>query len=671
MEKYTNALSKESSPYLLQHAHNPVDWVPWSDDIFMRAERENKLVLISIGYSSCHWCHVMEKESFEDDEVAALMNKFFINVKIDREERPDIDQVYMTAVQLMTQRGGWPLNCITLPNGDPIYGGTYFPKDQWMHILKSLAFTYKEDQQKVLDYGAEVREGVQRSEQIVERFTVDVFEEQRLEEMIKRWSKNFDLQHGGKSSAPKFPLPSNYEFLLDYSLLNKNESIKKYVHLSLTRMAQGGIFDQIGGGFSRYSVDMLWKVPHFEKMLYDNAQLIGLYSKAYLIYGDEEFKKTVRKTVSWLQREMKDRSGAYYSALDADSEGVEGAFYVWKKDELESILRDDYNWVADYYCVDQRGYWEENNYILLRRSDDAVFAKEHGWDPKELNKKVDEIDRILLKHRDERIRPGLDSKCLTSWNALLLKGLSEAYAVFHEEEYLLMARDIYQWILGQQMSEGGTLQRTYSNGVSKIDGFLEDYALTISGLIAYYQVTFDTTVLDKALEFTRETEKKFFDHESGMFFFTEQDSTLIARKMEVTDNVIPSSNSVMARNLYYLSSYYSDFEMKRKSIQMLKNVYDGMEMYGSAYSNWGIILLHELYGLHEIVVSGKQNLNKMREIQQLPIPFVLTSFSPNGNEIPLVEHKVCTEQHSIFICTSGTCFAPTNDVTKVLEQVIP
>ena len=366
MEKYTNALVNESSPYLLQHAHNPVNWVPWADDVFERAEKEGKLVLISVGYSACHWCHVMEHESFEDEEVAALMNKFFINVKVDREERPDVDQVYMTAVQLMTQKGGWPLNCFTLPDGRPIYGGTYFPKEQWMHILKSLQHTFTNELPKVQEYAKNLHEGIIASELIdIPSEKLD-FEEEKLTELMQRWSKMFDWNDGGNSRAPKFPLPSNLNFLLDYGINAKNNKAIDHVELTLDKMALGGIYDQIGGGFSRYSVDMLWKVPHFEKMLYDNGQLLSTYSKGYRQFKKPLYKRLVSQTIDWLEREMLDESGAFFSALDADSEGVEGKFYVWKKEELDAVLSKDDTWVYDFYQVNQRGYWEEDNYILLR-----------------------------------------------------------------------------------------------------------------------------------------------------------------------------------------------------------------------------------------------------------------------------------------------------------------
>jgi len=326
MEKYTNELIKESSPYLRQHAHNPVHWIPWSDDLFKRAKRENKPVLISVGYSACHWCHVMEHECFEDEEVAALMNKHFINVKVDREERPDVDQVYMTAVQLMTQRGGWPLNCFTLPDGRPIYGGTYFPKDQWVHILRSLDHTFRTDLDKAVWYAEKLHEGIVLHELIDEPVKNEDLTQEKLHELVLRWSRSFDISEGGDARAPKFPLPSNYQFLLHYGVRFDHEKTLLHVELTLDKMAMGGIYDQIGGGFTRYSVDMLWKVPHFEKMLYDNGQLISLYANAFRHFKKPLYKRTVYQTVEWLQREMLSKDGAFYSALDADSEGEEGKF---------------------------------------------------------------------------------------------------------------------------------------------------------------------------------------------------------------------------------------------------------------------------------------------------------------------------------------------------------
>ncbi|MEY3438045.1 MAG: hypothetical protein RL265_630, partial [Bacteroidota bacterium] len=528
MEKFTNQLIHETSPYLLQHAHNPVNWVPFSDGVFEQAKRENKLVLISVGYSACHWCHVMEHECFEDEEVADLMNTYFINVKVDREERPDVDQVYMTAVQLITQKGGWPLNCFTLPDGRPIYGGTYFPKDQWMHILRSLEHTFKNDREKAEEYAANLHEGIKNSELIAVAVKRDSFSEEKLHELVLRWSRNFDAMEGGESRAPKFPLPNNYEFLLEYGVKYENLKVLKHVELTLDKMAMGGIYDQVGGGFSRYSVDMLWKVPHFEKMLYDNGQLLHLYAQAYNYFRKPLYKRVVYQTIEWLQREMLTKEGAFYSALDADSEGDEGKFYCWKPEELQALLGEDYAWVKDFYAVNQRGFWEGEKYILLRTESDQEFARKMNWTNVEFEEAIAKLNQKLLDERTHRVRPGTDDKCLTSWNAMTLKGLCQAYSAFGEEEFLQLAHKNARWILESQLQEDGKLLRNYKNGKANIPAFLEDYAHVIDAFIDFYQITFDIQWLEKAQILTQTTLEHFHDSTSQMFYFTQSNTSLIA-----------------------------------------------------------------------------------------------------------------------------------------------
>ena len=380
---YTNALLEETSPYLLQHAHNPVNWYPWNEETLAKAKSEGKLLIISIGYSACHWCHVMEGESFEDEEVAQIMNDRFINIKVDREERPDIDQVYINAVQLMQQRGGWPLNCIALPDGRPVWGGTYFPKGQWMEQIQQVANFYEEKPQEMLEYAEKLAKGIQLSELVTYNS-----EEVSLESMLKVWDSQFDNKEGGPNRAPKFPIPNNYQFLMRYAHLKKKDKLSEYVQLTLDKMAYGGIYDQVGGGFARYSTDKLWKVPHFEKMLYDNAQLVSLYSEAFLAYGKPLYQQTVEQTLDFIERELSDTSGAFYSALDADSEGVEGKFYIWKKDELKALIGEDYNLFSKYYNVNSKGFWEYGNYILLRDKSVQEFCQKENIDLKILLKKI-------------------------------------------------------------------------------------------------------------------------------------------------------------------------------------------------------------------------------------------------------------------------------------------
>ena len=669
MEEYTNDLIHETSPYLLQHAHNPVNWVSWSDSIFEKAKLENKLVLVSVGYSACHWCHVMEHECFEDEEVAALMNKFFVCVKVDREERPDVDQVYMTAVQLITQKGGWPLNCFTLPDGRPIYGGTYFPKEQWMHILRSLEHTFRNDREKAEEYAKSLHEGIINSELIAEPVNVESFSEEKLHELVLRWSRNFDSMEGADSRAPKFPLPSNVEFLLQYGIKYENEKVLKHVELTLDKMAMGGIYDQIGGGFSRYSVDMLWKVPHFEKMLYDNGQLLSVYSNAYKYFKKPIYKRIVYQTIEWLRREMMLKEGAFFSALDADSEGEEGKFYCWTPAELKNVLEEDYPWVKDFYNLNQRGYWEEEKYILLRTEADTSFAQKMSWSFTEFETKIAEINQKLLDERSHRVRPGTDDKCLTSWNAMALKGLCDAYSAFGEDEFLHLAQKNARWLVNSQLTSSGKIYRNYKNGKSTIDGFLEDYAHVIDAFISLYQVTFDKEWIERAANLMEYAVKNFQDEKSKMFFFTASDTKLIARKMEINDNVIPASNSVMALNIFRLGHYYYNKKYVDSSRQMLANIYEGMEMYGSGYSNWAKLLTMFVNDYYQLAIIGNDSCTVSLEMQKTYLPSVLFSGGKDLS-LPVLSDKNWTDETMIYVCYDGTCLLPTKDISEAIRLVI-
>lgn len=634
MEKYTNALIHESSLYLQQHAHNPVNWLPWSKDAFEQAKRENKLVLVSIGYSSCHWCHVMEHECFEDEEVATLMNKFFVCLKVDREERPDVDQVYMTAVQLMTQRGGWPLNCFTLPDGRPIYGGTYFPKEQWMHILKSLHTTFAEQPEKVAEYAEDLTHGVAQSDLISEKTMVSSFPKEKLWELVKRWKPRMDMVEGGSSHAPKFPLPSNIEFLGFYGQKKSDETIQHYVDLWLHKMAFGGIYDQVGGGFSRYSVDLLWKIPHFEKMLYDNGQLLQVYAQAYHRTKHPEYKRVLEGTLRWLEREILSDEGALFAAQDADSEGVEGKFYVWKKEALQRILGADFDWFWPLFNPENKGYWEHENYVLLRNISYEDAAKQR---PSLTPEKIQGIIDTLYFERKKRIPPVTDTKSLTAWNAMAVSGLVEAYKSLNDTAFLTLAQKIGRWIRGFQVQDSGALWHTRQNGVSFTSGFMDDYAFTIKAAIDLYQVKGEKDWLEFALSLTNYANRHFYDHQSGMYFFTSNESELIARKMEINDNVVPSTNSVMANNLLSLFYLTDDFDFESKAKQLLANVMDGMEQYGSGYSNWALCLLRFEEGVQVIHVP---TLKKEEVNFSVISPFVLLKF---------------TEDKEFSVCSNGSC----------------
>ena len=456
LHKHTNKLINQTSPYLLQHAHNPVNWYPWGDEALEKAKKENKLLLISVGYSACHWCHVMEHESFEDETVAALMNENFVCIKVDREERPDIDQIYMNAVQLITGRGGWPLNCFALPSGEPFFGGTYFQKDQWMQLLKNVANEYKVAPEKVKTYADELTEGIKTSEMLPMVTKSVPFKLETLKGAVTKFKTQIDHVEGGGAQAPKFPMPNNYEFLLQYYHHTKDESILKYTELTLDKMAFGGIYDQIGGGFARYSTDAMWKAPHFEKMLYDNGQLVSLYSHAYQLTKKPLYKNVVYQTLEYIEREMTAKNDAFYSSLDADSEGEEGKFYVWSKEELQHVLDNDFDFVEDYYNINNKGKWE-GHYILLRDKTNAQIAKKYKLSVDNVEKKVSEINTTLLAERAKRIRPGLDDKTLTSWNALMLRGYVDAYNTFNDEAFLKTALKNANFIVNTQLRKDGGL----------------------------------------------------------------------------------------------------------------------------------------------------------------------------------------------------------------------
>ncbi|MCH2233388.1 MAG: thioredoxin domain-containing protein [Crocinitomicaceae bacterium] len=665
--KFTNELINETSPYLLQHAHNPVNWRPWGEEAFEKAQEEDKLVLISIGYSSCHWCHVMEHESFEDEEVADLMNENFICIKVDREERPDVDQVYMNAIQLMTGQGGWPLNCFTLPDGRPIYGGTYFAKDQWIEVLKNLDYTYEKTPNTVIDYAENLTEGVKQSELIVTTVEMESFDTEKIDSMVFVWNQGFDTSRGGNNRAPKFPLPNNWDFLMEYAHLNNDTATLEQVDLTLDKMAMGGIYDQVGGGFARYSTDMDWKVPHFEKMLYDNGQLVSLYAKAYARTGSPLYKHTVYQTLEWVYREMMTADGAFYSALDADSEGEEGKFYVWTKEEMKEVLGDDFDFANEYYELNLKGLWE-GNYILLRNKSLTELTKKLDMSAEEIQAKAKEVNKKLLEARAKRIRPGLDDKSLASWNAIMSIGFADAYQAFGEAPMKNAAIYNGEWLRKNMLQEDGKLLHTYKKGEAKIDGFLDDYAFTISMFIKLYEITFDESYIEDAKKMAEYAIANFQDEASGMFYYTASTGeTLIARKMEISDNVIPSSNSQMANALFVLGTLTDNADWIEISRQMLANVYNDMTSYPSSYSNWGILGMHFTEPFYEVALTGDQWESEYQGLANSYVPNKVLMGGKDG-KLPLLEGKFLGET-TIFVCVNKACQMPVNKAADALEQM--
>ena len=671
MYKYTNSLINETSPYLLQHAHNPVDWHPWNQETLDLAKKEDKLILISIGYSACHWCHVMEHESFESEEDAQIMNDKFINIKIDREERPDIDQVYMNAVQLMSQRGGWPLNCVALPNGKPVWGGTYFPKQKWMEQISQVASYYQSNRVEMIEYSEKLAKGIRQSELIEYNKEDSHFTKKELIQMVKKWSKNFDYNEGGPNRAPKFPIPNNYQFLIRYSHLFKDKIIEDHTKLTLNKIAYGGIYDQIGGGFSRYSTDKLWKVPHFEKMLYDNAQLISLYSEAYLAFNDKEYQYIVEETIEFVNRELRGNNGALYSALDADSEGVEGKFYIWKKEELKSILKNDYQLFSTYYNINNKGFWEDENYILLKEKSEITFCKEQKIELEWFRKKLKKWKKILLNEREKRIRPGLDDKALTSWNALMIKAYVDAYLAFSKKEYLTNALKTAQFIIDKQLQNNGALFHSYKNNKSTINGFLEDYAFTIEAFLQLYQATYNTKWLEYSQQLVEYCNTHFYDSQSGMYFFTSNlDVPLVARKMEIFDNVIPSSSSTMANNLFLLSHLLQNEDYLQRCKIQLNNIKEGMDQYGPGHSNWANLMLKFTNPYYQIAVVGQNANQKTLELNTFYHSNKLYIGSIKKSNLPLLKDKLIEGKTMIYICQEKSCLLPTEKISKATKYLL-
>jgi uncharacterized protein YyaL (SSP411 family) len=673
--KYTNDLINETSPYLLQHAHNPVDWKAWNQETLDKAKAENKLIIISVGYSACHWCHVMEKESFENEAVAKLMNDNFISIKVDREERPDIDQIYMNAVQLMTGKGGWPLNCIALPDGRPIFGGTYFTREEWTKALTELSNLYKNNPKKASEYADKLVAGIQKSELISVNNTPADFKSSALSEAVKLWQKQLDYKEGGLIGDTKFPMPNALRFLLRYSIQNNDKAMQTYVQTTLTKMANGGIYDPIGGGFSRYSTDSKWHVPHFEKMLYDNAQLVSLYSDAYLVTKNDLYKKTVVETLNFVEKELMASNGAFYSSLDADSKNKsnkleEGAYYVWKKEELQTLLKSDFSLFQEYFNINENGLWENGNYVLFKTQSDKDFAIKNKLTVTELDSKLKIWKQILLTVRNKRPRPHLDDKTLTSWNALIIKGYVDAYRAFKNPHYKEIALKNAKFIVSNQLQKDGSLYHSYKEDKSSIVGFSEDYATVINAFIAVYQITLDEKWLNKAKQLTDYAMTHFWDKKSNLFYFTSNTSTgLITRKMEIADNVIPGSNSTLAHNLFLLGHYYSNDTYSKTAQQMLNNVKVDAVQAPTEYYNWLNLMLNYTDNYFEVAISGKDALAKMNQLQSYYLPNILVAGATATSKLPILENRFAENQTYIYVCVNKACKMPEKEVTVAVSKI--
>jgi len=668
-EKYTNALINSSSPYLLQHAHNPVNWQPWSENLIEKAKKENKLLLVSIGYAACHWCHVMEHESFEDEEVALVMNAHFVCVKVDREERPDVDQYYMTAVHLMRLQGGWPLNVITLPDGRPVWGGTYFPKESWIKTISSVARFWEENPDKTKEYAESLQQGIIRASLPAETEHVIPATRQMIARGVENWKAHFDFENGGRLGYPKFPMPVNLDFLFNFGIIHQDEQALGFVQLTLEKMVRGGIYDQVGGGFARYSVDEKWKVPHFEKMLYDNGQLISICSKAFQHFKSDELKAVVYETVRFIERELMDNSGAFYSSLDADSDGEEGKFYVWKDEELQTILKDDFELFAKYFNVNSKGYWEKGNYILLTEFAPEEFALKNGLDASDLLKKITRWKKQLLEERSGRIRPALDDKTLASWNALVIQGLADACKAFGENRFKNLALKNGRFIKVNMM-KNGKLHHVWKNGESTVDGFLEDYALVIQAFISLFEISGEPDWLESAGQLLEYAFRQFYDDSASLFYFAEKkDSTVLTNHFQNEDNVVPAANSVMANNLHALSLFLEKPEYLTVAKKMVHQVTPLFSQYPQAFANWGNLMLKLTDPHYEVVVSGEKAPEKFREMQHSFHPNVVWAYSEKKSNLPLFKGRYVPGKTLIYVCREGACQLPVEDTAEAVKML--
>lgn len=673
-----NRLIHESSPYLLQHAYNPVDWFPWSEEALAKAKKEDKPIILSIGYSACHWCHVMERESFENEVIAHFMSEHYVCIKVDREERPDIDQIYMDAVHAMGLQGGWPLNVILTPDSKPFYGGTYFPPQKWLNLLQGVQQAFQNDRQKLEESADGFAYSLNRSE--FEKYGLQraehLFKREDYDAMFAHLAKSFDQQKGGMNRAPKFPMPCVWLFVMRYYAHTKHEEALKQLHVTLQRMALGGIYDQIGGGFARYSTDEDWFAPHFEKMLYDNGQLVSLYAEAWQLTKEPLYKATVYQTIEFLERELTSPDFGFYAALDADSEGIEGKFYVWEKQELDQIELPQREVAYDYYHITEEGTWEHGYNIPYLEETSQAYCQRKGLDHLVFQQWETQWKAILLQARAKKVRPGLDNKILTSWNGLMLNGIIDAYRVFNEEQFLQLALRNAHFIKDKLASieqESVQLFHARAQGKKPIAAYLEDYATVIQAYTNLYEATFDEQWLQLAEGLTKTALSQFFDPQEQLFFYTASTAEeLIARKKELFDNVIPSSNSMMALNLIRLGHLLANDYFVQTGTAMVQTVQRliGQEVYYLA--NWAVASLQLSYPIFEIAIAGPQAqaYRKHLDQQHYPNKVMVGTIGPSNLEL-LEDRGAIDGKTAIYICQNKTCQLPlteVNDAFSFLRQ---
>ncbi|MBV9214702.1 MAG: thioredoxin domain-containing protein [Acidobacteria bacterium] len=663
-QKFTNRLIDETSPYLLQHAHNPVDWYPWGEEAFERAKAEDKPVLVSIGYSACHWCHVMEHESFEDETTAELMNENFINIKVDMEERPDVDQIYMNFVQLTTGRGGWPMNVFLTPDKRPFFGGTYFPPaprygmPSWPQILISIAEAYR-DRREELDQSANDIVGELRRMSIVEASGGSLSREM-LDNAFTSFDRSFDKVNGGFGGAPKFPQAMSLEFLLRYHTRVGEGRALEMVTRTLDKMALSGIYDQLGGGFHRYATDAIWLIPHFEKMLYDNAQLARVYLHAFQVTGSGFYERIAIETLEYVRREMLDPSGAFYSTQDADSEGEEGKFFVWTPDEISEVLGGEATEFCKTYDITQAGNFEGRNILNLMRRAPTGDAP------------LQEQKYKLRAAREQRAKPGRDEKVLTAWNGLMLAAFADAAGVLGKDSYLEIAKNHADFVLRELCVEGSLL-RTWKEGKAKLNGYLEDYANLADGLLVLYSVSGEPRYLTAAREFADKMITEFWDQENGGFFFTSNDhEELVVRNKDFYDNATPSGNSVAADVLLRLARFTGEEKYERFAIATLRLAASQIRRYPQGFGRALAALEFHLADTKEIAILGESGNDLERAVLGRYLPFAVVALGRGSDhEVPflLQQRDKIDGKSTAFVCRDFVCDRPVTDVPALLELI--
>ena len=673
-EATPNHLIDSQSPYLLQHAYNPVDWYPWGEVALEKAQSTQRLMVISIGYAACHWCHVMEEESFEDSTVARVMNENFVSVKVDREERPDLDAVYMNAALITTGRTGWPLNAIALPDGRPVFAATYFPREDWLRVLENFQQMYQNNPQQLATMADQVSRGVQQLDYAELVDDAPAFEPALLDSACNYLLDQVDFEYGGLQGAPKFPLPVVQELLLNYGQLTQNERALEAVHLTLDRLWKGGIYDHLGGGFARYSVDSVWHVPHFEKMLYDNAMLSTLYSRAYRQRPDSQYRKVVYHTLAFVEREMQDSLGGFYSSLDADSEGQEGNYYTWTEKDITKTILQRADAFKSYYNVSPFGNWPERRRdklnILHITEDAAAVAQRQGLTDEEFWAVIETSKRMLFTKRQDRERPALDDKVLTAWNGLMIQAYAEAYRSFGEEAFLAQARRAAAFVEAELYRPDGGLYRSWRNGEAYQPAFADDYAFLVQGYLSLYQATFEEQWLRKAEALMDFAVQNFFDEATGLFYLTSTDGeALISRPRELSDNVLPAANSALARDLFYLGHFLYRKDYLAKAEQMLRNVASNLPDGGVSTANWSILLSHYAHPFYETAIVGPQAQGRRATLDEHYLPNALLLGGEDEGEMQLLRNKAVVGQTLIYVCRDKVCKQPTESTEQALRQM--